>query len=258
MDRVKGAGGFDPSTIFSSIDTSANGYITKDQLTADMKKHGITDQSKIDEMYKAMDADSDGKITKSEFTTGMKKNAPPKPADDLKSMISEMGNSISASDLKSLFDMLKSGKSSGQSGTSDSSSDNQWASDKFDSIDTAGNGYITKDQLAADMKSNGIRDQSQIDSMFTAMDGDSDGKITKSEFTKGLQKNRPAGPHPPPPPQGGSGTTSTDSSSDSTSSTSSEEQQYKLQLLMDMMKQVLSSNNGNGNSLKGMFVDSAR
>ncbi|MGV8125110.1 MAG: EF-hand domain-containing protein [Candidatus Xenobiia bacterium LiM19] len=110
VNAVNGKSGFSAGQmaqqIFQGIDTGGKGYIDKSQLEEDLKKHGITDQTKINEIYKTMDADSDGKITESEFTSGMKSMKPPKPSEEMKSMLSELSGSVSASDLKALFDQL--------------------------------------------------------------------------------------------------------------------------------------------------------
>jgi len=270
VNGVSGKGGMNPAQmaqqIFQGIDSEGKGYIDKSQLQEDLKKHGITDQTKIDEICKTMDADSDGKITQSEFTTGMKSMKPPHPNEEMKSMLSELGNTISASDLKSLFDKITSSNSSSKTRQSDR------AKEMFSKIDTEGKGYIDKSQLEEDMKNHGITDQTKIDEMYKAMDADEDGKITESEFASGMEKMKPQGgahaaggpplgppPGGPPPADSSSSTSSTDSdSSDDTTidlSQLSSDQQQTLKSLLEMMQQANGSNN---NMLKGMFFDTAR
>lgn len=93
----------------------------------------------------------------------------------------------------------------------------------FAKLDTAGQGYLEK----ADLQSafNGLGNassdrSSQVDELFSQLDGDSDGKVTKDEFSSALKKvaeqldqqfmslrlqggaNGTAGMPPPPPPGG--------------------------------------------------------
>lgn len=264
VNGVSGKGGFNPmqmaQQIFQGIDSEGKGYIDKSQLQEDLKKHGITDQTKINEIYKTMDADSDGKITQSEFTTGMKSMKPPQPNEEMKSMLNELDNTISASDLKSLFDQLTSSSSS-------KSKQSDRAKEMFSSIDTEGKGYIDKSQLEEDMKNHGITDQTRIDEMYKAMDADEDGKITESEFASGLEKMKPqggpggpGGPPPGPPPTGSADSTDSESSDDTALDLSqlSSDQQQTLKSLLEMMQQAYASNGSNSSLLKGMFFDTAR
>ncbi|HZW25964.1 MAG TPA: EF-hand domain-containing protein [Gallionella sp.] len=99
------------------------------------------------------------------------------------------------------------------------------AADLFSQIDSSGQGYIDKSALQAAVEqsssSGGSSSSSNVDELFSALDGNSDGKITKDEFTNSFQSlarqlesqlmsgnsmqagNMP----PPPPPQNGAGFT---------------------------------------------------
>ena len=93
------------------------------------------------------------------------------------------------------------------------------ASNVFSKLDTKGQGFIEESDLqsALSQLSSASASSTESDSaaLFKALDGDSDGKVTESEFSSSMQKladaldnqafgSRMAGamPPPPPPPQG--------------------------------------------------------
>jgi len=96
--------------------------------------------------------------------------------------------------------------------TSISSLSSQIASSLFSKIDTKNQGYIDKAELSSTSSDSS---NSDADDAFNALDSDSDGKVTKSELTKGIENllsslssssvngqengSRPAPPDGPPP-----------------------------------------------------------
>ncbi|MBN8285203.1 EF-hand domain-containing protein [Zoogloea sp.] len=93
------------------------------------------------------------------------------------------------------------------------------ASNVFSKLDTKGQGYIEESDLQSAFSQIGSTSSSSTENdsaaLFKALDGDSDGKVTESEFSSSLQKladaldsqafgSRMAGamPPPPPPPEG--------------------------------------------------------
>lgn len=96
--------------------------------------------------------------------------------------------------------------------TSITSLSSQIASSLFSKIDTKNQGYIDKAELSSASSDN---NSSSADDAFNALDSDSDGKVTKSELTKGIESllsslnsssvnnqdnaNRPPPPDGPPP-----------------------------------------------------------
>lgn len=105
--------------------------------------------------------------------------------------------------------------------TSISSLSSQIASSLFSKIDTKNQGYIDKAELSS---SSSDSNSSSTDDAFNALDSDSDGKVTKSELTKGIESllsslnsssvngqddaNRPPPPDGPPPDDKGDGSDS--------------------------------------------------
>jgi hypothetical protein len=67
-----------------------------------------------------------------------------------------------------------------------------WADSVFSKLDTKNQGYIDKTDLASALsatgESEGSGDTSAVDDMFGALDGDSDGKVTRSELTDAMTR----------------------------------------------------------------------
>ena len=119
----------------------------------------------------------------------------------------------------------------------------KWADSVFSKLDTKNQGYIEKSDLQSALSGvdGSATQSSDIDDAFGALDGDGDGKVTKSELTDAMTKlsdqlnaqfdasrvnggsgggMRPDGPPPGPPPGGAGGADSAEATS-STSSTGS-------------------------------------
>jgi Ca2+-binding EF-hand superfamily protein len=106
------------------------------------------------------------------------------------------------------------------------------AEDLFSKLDTAGQGYLQKADFQAafdSLSSSTSSTSSNIDSLFSQLDADSDGKVTKQEFSDTLaklsdqleqqfqssrmQNAMGGGMPPPPPPQNDTGFTKDELSS---------------------------------------------
>jgi hypothetical protein len=116
----------------------------------------------------------------------------------------------------------------------------KWTDAVFSKLDTKNQGYIEKSDLQSALSGvdGSAVQSSDIDDAFGALDGDGDGKVTKSELTDAMTKlsdqlnaqfdasrmngggggMRPDGP-PPGPPPGGAGGPGGAGSADSTAST---------------------------------------
>lgn len=94
-----------------------------------------------------------------------------------------------------------------------SSISSQISQNIFSKLDTEGQGYLSQEVLSSAFGSlNSSEADLDAESLVSAMDGDSDGQITKSELSKGVEnllsqlgqsQQRP--PMGPPPPSGGKG-----------------------------------------------------
>jgi len=88
------------------------------------------------------------------------------------------------------------------------------ANDLFAKVDTTNQGYIDKASLQSALGSNAADSASDVDQLFSQIDSDQDGKITKQELTDGVKQladaldaqfdssriARAGGGQPPPPP----------------------------------------------------------
>jgi hypothetical protein len=116
----------------------------------------------------------------------------------------------------------------------------KWADSVFSKLDTKNQGYIEKTDLQSALSATddgGGMPSGDIDDAFGALDGDGDGKVTKSELTDAMTKlsdqlnaqfdasrvngggMRPDGPPPGPPPGGASGANSADATASTASTT---------------------------------------
>jgi Ca2+-binding EF-hand superfamily protein len=145
--------------LFSKLDTSGQGYLTKSDLQSALDKVSSSSSSSsttssVDEMFKQFDTNSDGKITKQEFSDTLKK-----VADQLDQQFQNM---------------RMSGGMSGISGGDD--------------------GGLTKDQLttaASEVKSTDSAASSALTNLaknFDAADTNQDGKISLQELVAYEQK----------------------------------------------------------------------
>ncbi|KAM5588698.1 calcium-dependent protein kinase 21-like [Rosa sericea] len=62
---------------FQYFDKDSSGYITRDELEAAMKEHGMGDENTIKEIIAEVDADNDGRINYTEFCTMMRSGNQP-------------------------------------------------------------------------------------------------------------------------------------------------------------------------------------
>jgi len=176
--------------IFSSIDSDGDGSVTKSELESAVTKAGGTSEE-ADALYSKLDPDNTGSVSESQFSANM---PVPKLGDQ---MVSQL---IS-------YQSVDSGGSSNSKPTS------QLASDLFSSIDTDGDGVISKSELeTAVTNAGGSTDEA--DALYAKLDPDNTGSVSESAFAQALQ------PPPPPPPPSSDSSTSSDSS-DSSSSTGS-------------------------------------
>jgi Ca2+-binding EF-hand superfamily protein len=105
-----------------------------------------------------------------------------------------------------------------------SSISSQIASNVFSKVDTSNKGYINKDDF---MSALGDSSASDSKDSFAMLDSDSNGQLTESEMTKGIQnllsqlsgsttqgQERMGPPPPPPPPPNGGGQTQANANDD--------------------------------------------
>ena len=171
--------------VFGQLDTGNKGYVDKadlqnavEQVTRTKKSGSGNGAPSADDLLKAFDSNGDGKITKQEFSDGTKRLA--------EQFESQFNRSRTSYD-------LVSGSASNEI---------------FKQLDTGGKGYLDKTDLEnAEKRLSRVGDANgaiSADDLLKALDTDSDGKISKQEFSSAFEKlAKPSGPPPgPPPPRG--------------------------------------------------------
>ncbi|AEJ00463.1 EF hand repeat-containing protein [Nitrosomonas sp. Is79A3] len=224
--------------LFSKIDTTNKGYLSKSDLQSTLSQLSGSDSSNsagsssssnstnssttVDEMFKKLDSNNDDKITKDEMPSGMKKLV-----DALDSQFNQM---------------RMNGTSQGGSGDSTTTSGmnrpdpSKMVDDLFSKLDTTNKGYLEKSDLQSALSqspgsgsSSGTSSSPNVDEIFKKLDNNGDGKLTKSEMTSGMsstaQASKGGGTPPPggmpPPGAGGADSASGTSSTSATQSSSS-------------------------------------
>lgn len=171
--------------VFEKLDTGNKGYIDKTDLQnavdqiADVQKSSSGNKGpSADDLLKAFDGNGDGKISKQEFTVGTKKLA-----EQFESQFNQS---------RTRFDLASTSA----------------VDSAFSQLDTGGKGYLDKTDLENAAKqapqSGGVSGNANgapsTDEILAALDTDSDGKITKVEFSSNVEKvARPSGPPPNAP-----------------------------------------------------------
>jgi|WetSurMetagenome_2_1015567.scaffolds.fasta_scaffold204127_1 Ca2+-binding EF-hand superfamily protein len=136
--------------MFSKIDTSGDGSIDKSEMTALIEGNTSSEESTsslVSSIFSSQDTNQDDLISQIEFESSM----------------AQLGHK-----------MKQSGSMSGASGMSGPPPTPEKV---FDTADTNEDGVVTKDELAAVMGNGG----GSIDEMFSQVDTDGDGEITRAE-----------------------------------------------------------------------------
>lgn len=87
--------------------------LSKDEFFKTLISKGITDTKVQNEIFSKVDTDGNDQISPDELTSGLKSiNAEqnPNPINSLKSILGELGKSLIPSQLKTVFDLLKTGR----------------------------------------------------------------------------------------------------------------------------------------------------
>jgi Ca2+-binding EF-hand superfamily protein len=198
-------------SLFSRIDTNADGAVTKDEFVASRPQDVSAD--KAGALFDKMDTASSGSLTQSQMESGLKKNKPTQ--NDTSSLSGNLSSEVMAVLLQMAQEISAAGK--GSNTASAQSSDGLGfaqplsASDMFAKMDADGNGSVTKDEFVSSRPDQ--VSEEQAGALFDKMDTSSSGSITKEQFLASLPEGDSAqsaqaagaGAPPPPPPGGGGG-----------------------------------------------------
>lgn len=210
--------------LFSKADTDGNGSIDKTELAALMEStsgsNGSSSSVSADELFSQMDGDGDGQITQQEAT-----DAASKLLEDLQSQFMQSGMGAMAG--------MPPPPPPPEGGSGETDEE-----DMFSSIDTDGDGNISKAELSAFFESApaGNGQAPSVDDIFSRDDSDGDSLISKDEFMAAMEARK--GEHP-----GRSGSSSQGQTSSEQSSNGSDAMVEALLQLYRSVGQSASSQN---------------
>jgi Ca2+-binding EF-hand superfamily protein len=165
MQGMRGLKHPDPTqmaeNLFSKLDTTGQGYITKSELQTALDKVSSSSSSSssttssVDDMFSQLDTDSDGKVTKQEFSDTLKK-----VAEQLDNQAMSMNGGMQGGDMNGMGgmppppppqdsdtgltkDQLTSAAKEASSSDSTTSSSLTNLANNFDTADTNGDGKVS-------------------------------------------------------------------------------------------------------------------
>jgi Ca2+-binding EF-hand superfamily protein len=200
--------------LFAKVDSDSSGSVDKTELQSmldHMATQGGSQAASADDWLGKMDSNGDGSLDSSELDAGMKSLMPP-PSSTVDFAQQRAGGSSAAVD--DLFSKLDSDASGGLAATELNQLLDQIATQS--GLTSKGSGSTSSSSTA-----------SQADAaVFSALDSDGDGSVSKAEFKAALSGGtdgtaQAGGPPPPPPPPAGAASSGSASSASGTSSSSS-------------------------------------
>ena len=179
-----GAGGTSPSQLaqglFSAVDTSGSGSITKSELEQAVTSAGGI-ATAADALYAELDPNNTGSVTEQQFADQLSQMMPPPP---FAGNFSADGNGDS--------DQGTIGSIQGTAGGAGGTSPSRLAQSLFSAIDTSGSGSITKSELEQAVTSAGGT-TTTADALYAQLDPTNSGSVTEQQFAALLQPPSPSG-----------------------------------------------------------------
>lgn len=230
------------SSLFSKLDTSNQGYLSKSDLESAFSSisDSSSSTSSADDVFSSLDSDSDGKVTKDEFTTA------------LENLASQLNGQYDSS-------RMQGGPGDMPPPPPDGANGNGPPPPPPDGAQGANDGGFTKDQLQAQLDEIGSTDSkrssliSKIVENFDKADANGDGKVDMQEamaYDKSTSSSST------------SSTTTTSSSSDSSSSdsdsaSSSADAKVLAQIMQLMQAYGVFGQDNNNSSFSSLLSTSA-
>lgn len=246
----------DAAEMFQSLDTDGNGTVTRDEFVSGRPDNVSEDQAGafFDKIASAAGADGTTGLTQDQLASGLEKAGPPDKASGTDStQTSATDSSSSTSTEQQLLDQLLALLQSGSSASSGTSSgQGQDASKMFSDLDSDGDGTVTRAEFVAGRPDNVSGDQAGefYDKISSAAGTDGSSGLTEDQLASGLQKAGPPGPPPPPDGTSTASSSSTSSTSDSdTTQTASTQGTTTDQLLQELLKAIGSYQKANYQSV---------
>jgi Ca2+-binding EF-hand superfamily protein len=219
-------------------------------LFSSLQKSQATDRSQ--KLFDKLDTNGDGSIDSTELKTfadniGSKTGTQIDSSSLMKALDTDGDGSVSATELKdngkALFDNLRQQLAGSQSqAPAGASAGKPYADKLFNSIDTDGNGSISKDELDSFLSKQTDATTStgspSATDLMARLDTDGNGSISASELKAGMHHHGPHGPPPGGAPLAGASDDSGSSTSSDSSDTSSD---YISKLVASLIAQYGAS-----------------
>jgi len=170
-------------TLFSQIDTSGSGSITKSELEQAVTNAGGTTAA-ADALYAKLDPNNTGSVTEQQFAQALGQTL---------SHHHHFGGGANTDSGNSAQDALASLlQADASAGTGAVTTAAQFAQNLFSQIDTSGSGSITKSELEqAVTKAGGST--TAADALYAQLDPNNTGSVTEQQFAQALQPPSPSG-----------------------------------------------------------------
>jgi Ca2+-binding EF-hand superfamily protein len=167
--------------LFSQIDTSGSGSITKSELEQAVTSAGGT-ATAADALYALLDPKNTGSVTEQQFAQNLSQAMP--HHHHFGGADADGGNSAQDA-LAALFQ-------ADVAGTAGATSPSQAAQTLFSQIDTSGSGSITKSELETAVTSAGGT-ATAADALYAQLDPNNTGSVSEQQFAQALQPPSPTG-----------------------------------------------------------------
>jgi len=153
--------------------------------------YGSSAYSQISSLFSQLDKDSSGKVSEEEFSLATSSSLSSSEASSLFEAIND-GEDFSAEDLSSLFQQMATLLQAQEQGGSVPPSGG--GEDLFSKLDSDSDGTVTREEFVAGRPEE--MSEEEADSLFSTLAGEDSDSVTQDEFAAMM---------PPPPPQGGMG-----------------------------------------------------
>ena len=152
-------------SMFELADTNGDGYLTFDEFEYYMRRHTNHSIEMIQDVFAMIDKDGDGEITKEEVRANFLKRR--------RELAEKLGHKVESAVSES--ELLQAAKD---------------ADAMFDKADVSGNGEITMKEFQYYMKRHTDNSDRAIAELFSILDEDSDGNITRDEVRRVFLKQK--------------------------------------------------------------------
>eukprot|EP00434_Breviolum_minutum_P020788 symbB.v1.2.018336.t1/scaffold1417.1/size119926/10 len=180
----------EPRSAFSHIDTDGSGTVDVQELRDYLLSHGQTNAQKgeqVEELFGRLDLNEDGIITKSEFQEGFDafidtKSSQSISGEVVSDIIRNVEKFTQSSQLKKAVLTSAARHLGGY--------EVQKLREIFESVDTNGDGAISKKEFKLSFSLMGERSEEWLEEAFVALDTDGSGEIDYSEFLAGIMDSQ--------------------------------------------------------------------